>query len=78
MPDSAAASPTGSTFDDDDLPVWAYGLSFVVYVVLGYNFTSVVLNWIVGPLWLLATLYLLPKWLRSRERGRSGIAGERR
>ena len=53
----------------DDAPVWAYVASFVVYVVLGYFFTSVVLNWIVGPLWLVATLHLLPRALGLDRRG---------
>lgn len=40
-------------------------LSFVVYVVLGFFLKSIVLNWIVGPLWLLFTLHLIPRWFRS-------------
>jgi hypothetical protein len=39
---------------------WAYLAALVVYVVLGLVFRSVVLNWIVGPLFLLLALYLLP------------------
>ena len=38
----------------------AYVVSFVIYVVAGLLFRSTVLNWIVGPLWLLATLHLVP------------------
>lgn len=45
-------------------PGWIV-LSFVVYVALGLVLKSVVLNWIVGPLWLLGTLYLLPTSVRS-------------
>ena len=45
-------------------PGWI-ALSFVVYVVLGLAFRTVVLNWIVGPLWLLLTLYVLPTLGRS-------------
>jgi hypothetical protein len=36
-------------------------LAFVVYVVLGVLTRSVVLNWIVGPLFLLLALYVVPK-----------------
>ena len=46
-------------------------VSFAVYVVLGLIVKSWVLNWIVGPLWLLLTLYLLPaavRWLWDRRR----------
>ena len=39
---------------------WVAG-SLVVYVILGVWLKSLVLNWIVGPLWLIVTLYLLPK-----------------
>lgn len=38
----------------------AYIVSFVAYVVLGLLFKSAVLNWIIGPLWLLITLHLIP------------------
>ena len=44
---------------------WQYGLAFVVYVALGLVTRSVVLNWVIGPLFLLLTLYLLPRALRS-------------
>ena len=48
-------------------------LTFVGYVVLGLVVRSVVLNWVIGPLWLLLTLYVLPQIAR-RVRG-SGVAG---
>lgn len=35
----------------------------VVYVALGVTLKSVVLNWIVGPLFLLFALYLVPRAL---------------
>lgn len=38
--------------------------AFVGYVVLGLLTRTVVLNWIIGPLWLLITLYLLPTAVR--------------
>ncbi|MCQ3813965.1 MAG: hypothetical protein KTU85_06060 [Acidimicrobiia bacterium] len=39
---------------------WVAG-SLVVYVILGVWLKSIVLNWIVGPLWLFVTAYWLPK-----------------
>ena len=53
-------------------PAW-FVATFVGYVVLGLVTRSVVLNWVVGPLWLLVTLYVLPEAVR-RLRGR-GAAG---
>lgn len=47
-----------------DLPGIAYVAALVSYVVLGLVVKSVVLNWIVGPLFLLITLYLLPRAVR--------------
>jgi hypothetical protein len=40
---------------------WLYVLAFVVYVVLGLLTRSVVLNWIVGPLFPLLFLYVVPR-----------------
>jgi hypothetical protein len=40
---------------------WHYLLAFVVYVALGVLTRSVVLNWIVGPLFLLLSLYVVPR-----------------
>lgn len=51
-----------------DAPVAAYVGAFVVYVVLGYLFKSLLLNWIVGPLFLLIVLYLLPRAVRLGRR----------
>ena len=41
---------------------WAWAALLVVYVALGLVLKSVVLNWIVGPLFPLVFLYLLPRW----------------
>lgn len=38
-----------------------FAVALVVYVVLGLLTKSVVLNWIVGPLFLLIVLDLLPR-----------------
>lgn len=40
----------------------AWAVLLVVYVALGLLVKSVVLNWIVGPLFPLVFLYLLPRW----------------
>ena len=53
-------------------PIW-FVVSFAVYVALGLVTRSTVLNWIVGPLWLLVTLYVLPLvGRRLLHRGDSG------
>ena len=44
----------------------AYVAALVVYVVLGYFLKSAILNWIVGPLWLVLVLHVLPKALGRR------------
>ena len=49
--------------EPEDAPAAAYVAAFVVYVALGYYLKSAVLNWIVGPTFLLLVLYLLPKAL---------------
>ena len=43
---------------------WGYLAALLVYVLLGVLLRSVVLNWIVGPLFLLLSLYLLPLAVR--------------
>ncbi len=50
-------------------PFAAYVAAFVAYVALGLLTKSWVLNWIVGPLFLLVVLFLFPRGLR-RLRGR--------
>jgi hypothetical protein len=42
----------------------AYLAALAAYVVLGLLFRSAVLNWIVGPLFLVAALHVLPAGLR--------------
>ena len=49
-----------------DLPAAAYVAAFVAYVALGYVFKSAILNWVVGPLFLLVVLHLLPRALTRR------------
>ena len=67
LPSSAADSTTRPR----SWPWWAWVLTLLSYVVLGYFLKSVVLNWIVGPLYPLLVMYLLPagiRWLASPER----------
>jgi hypothetical protein len=45
----------------DDASIGAHVAALVVYIVLGYFLKSIVLNWIVGPLFLLVVLYLVPR-----------------
>ncbi len=45
-----------------------YVAAFCAYVVLGYVLKSVVLNWIVGPLFLVAVLYAFPTAFRRLRR----------
>jgi len=47
-------------------PPIAYIATFVVYLVLGYLFRSVFLNWIIGPLFLVGSLYVVPRLLGRR------------
>ena len=54
-----------------DLPGYVYALAFVAYVLLGYFLKSAVLNWLVGPLFLLIVLHLVPRaFARARGDGR--------
>jgi hypothetical protein len=49
-----------------------YAFALVLYVALGYFLKTWVLNWIIGPLFLLIVLYLIPTAVRrlfQRERG---------
>lgn len=60
---------TGGPARERDQPAAAYVAAFVLYVALGYFVKSFVLNWIVGPFFLVIVLYLLPRALRgSRSR----------
>lgn len=47
----------------------AYIAALVVYVVLGFMWKSAVLNWIVGPLFPLVVLHLVPKLLWPHRHG---------
>jgi hypothetical protein len=57
----ADAEDAGS---DEPFALRWYVVALVVYVVAGYFLKSFLLNWIIGPLFLLIALYLVPTWLR--------------
>lgn len=57
-----AASASGDA--PEPWPWWVWALTFGSYVVLGYWFRSVFLNWIVGPLYPLVVMYLVPAAVR--------------
>ncbi len=62
-----------SGFDDVPglpAPIW-FVASFITYVAAGLILKSVVLNWIVGPLWLLVTMVLIPTAVRRLGGGRT-------
>ena len=44
----------------------AWAAAFVVYVALGYWTKGLVLNWIIGPLFPLFVLILIPQALSGR------------
>ncbi len=46
------------------IPLGWYLVALTVYVVAGYFLKTWIFNWIIGPLFLLIALYLVPTWLR--------------
>ena len=42
--------------------------SLAIYITLGFFLKGIVLNWIVGPLWLFIVLYFLPTSVSSLRR----------
>ena len=60
-------SPVEATVDERGV-WWRYGLALVAFVALGLATKSVVLNWIIGPLFPLLVLYVIPSfWRRVRD-----------
>ena len=51
------------------LEIIGFVLALASYVALGYVFKSLVLNWLVGPLYLLVVLHLVPAGVRRLRRG---------
>lgn len=59
-----------------DAPVAAYVAAFLVYVAAGFFVKAVLLNWVVGPLFLVFVLDVVPHaWARlARSRRRRSRA----
>jgi hypothetical protein len=53
----------------DHIGVGWYAAALVGYITAGYFLKSILLNWLVGPLFLLIALYLVPTALRKLVRG---------
>jgi hypothetical protein len=55
----------------------AYSLAFVSYVALGLWTNGLVLNWVIGPLYLVLVLYAAPRAWRvlARRTARGGPHG---
>lgn len=51
-----------------DIKIWWYAVALATYVTAGFFFKSVLLNWLVGPLFLLIVLYVIPTILRNLAR----------
>lgn len=64
---SSAASPARQPAPEPHTFL-QYAAAFTAYVVLGMLTKSFVLNWIVGPLWLVLVLHVLPRSLRRLSR----------
>lgn len=64
VPSLASPLRSPAKAEDNDISIWWYAAALVVYIVGGFLFQSVLLNWIVGPLFPLAVLYVLPNVLR--------------
>jgi hypothetical protein len=65
----AGAQPAAA--DRPDYAWFWYLLALASYVALGVWLRSAVLNWIVGPLYLLVVFYLVPRAVRSLTAGRA-------
>jgi hypothetical protein len=64
-PSTALAAPSGMRrlwAEHEEGLLWA--LAVVLYIPLGVLLKTVVLNWLVGPLFPLLIVYLIPTWIR--------------
>ena len=59
-------APGSQPAPPDRVPAYAYLVALAVYVALGLVARSLVLNWIVGPLFPMLVLYLIPRTMRRR------------
>jgi hypothetical protein len=70
VPDTRTSAATQS----EPISVWWYASALVLYVVIAYFFKAVLLNWIMGPLFLLVALHVIPaaaRTIRTKVRARS-------
>jgi hypothetical protein len=70
QPRRATTPPADTTVDTCSL--WArydqfflYAIAAVTYIILGIFLRTFVLNWVVGPLYLLFIVWILPGWIRT-------------
>ena len=60
--------PFRELFSRDEL--WHYGSAAAIYIILGILFQELVLNWIVGPLFIVLWMWWAPplveKWRKQR------------
>jgi hypothetical protein len=42
-----------------------YAIAAVTYITLGVFLQTFVLNWVVGPLYLLLVVWIIPDWIRG-------------
>lgn len=42
-----------------------YAIAAVTYIILGVFLRTFVLNWVIGPLYLLFIVWILPDWIRN-------------
>ena len=54
--------------DDEPIALRWYAVALAIYVVAGVFLKTWVLNWIIGPLFLLIALYLVPTGARRLAR----------
>ena len=69
-PPPDAAEPADKAPREGRATAALYAVTLVAYIAIGYLTKSVVLNWVVGPLFPLLVLYLLPR-VADMVRGRS-------
>ena len=64
---SFSKKPFRELFSRDEL--WHYGIAAAVYIVLGVLLRDIVLNWIIGPLFVVAWMWWVPpmvdKWMEG-------------
>lgn len=56
----------------DITSAWCFAAALVVYIALGLWLKRAVLNWIVGPLFMVIVLYVIPTALRHLVRAMRG------